>query len=144
MVKLPRLKLNMTVCKAEGTSSLSRQCDTTAILAHLQVSINSLPSTIQSREVTLFPRRKEGWTRVCCRLCGWVQGEVRAVGCGVLAPAEGMRVSASWLGRIHSRSSLSPLMWPVSDFCLLSRQLAEMRSLFSLAAFFLADVLNFK
>lgn len=30
--------------------------------------------------------------------------------------------SASWLGRIHSGSLLSPVMWPVSDFCLLSRQ----------------------
>lgn len=141
-VKLPGLNLSMgltqkesvlyTVWKAEGISSLSRHSNTTARLPHSQISINSLPSTIQSREVTLFPRKKESWRQVCCLNGAWVQGKVRAA----LAPAMRTLVSASWLSRIHSGSSLSAPMWPVSDFCLLSRQLAEMHNLFSLAVFF--------
>lgn len=149
MVKLPSLNLSMgltqkesvlyMVWKAEGISSLSRHCNTTARLPHSQISINSLSSTIQSREVTLFPRKKESWRQVCCLNGAWVQGEARAA----LAPAMRTLVSASWLSRIHSRSSLSLLMWPVSDFCLLSRQ-QKCTTCSLWLRFLLADVLNFK
>lgn len=153
MVKLPSLNLNMRVTQKNQfhiwfgnlrVSVLSRHCSTTAILAQLLVSINSLSSTIRSREDTFFRRRKESWRRFCYLNGTWVQGKMWAAGCRVLAPAVKMWVSASWVGRIHSRSSLLPLMWPLSDLCLLLRQLAEIHSLFSLAAFFLADVLNIK
>ena len=69
MFKLPRLNLNTEVTwkesvlyvvwKAQDINSLSRYCNTTAILIRLHESINSLPSTVWSRGVTLFPRGRK-------------------------------------------------------------------------------------
>lgn len=48
-----------TVWKSGGVSSLVKHSNSTAVFVHFQISINNLPSTIRSREVPSFPRRKE-------------------------------------------------------------------------------------